>query len=302
MHVLLIAGGWSSERDVSLAGAQNIENALIQLGHSVECFDLEPNMLRLIERAKAADFAFINLHGSPGEDGLVQAVLDAVHCPYQGSQPAGSFLALNKNAAKAVLVSCGIPTPRWQLITSPEIKIQLPTPLFIKPNLGGSSLGMSLVQHEAELDHALEKVFSLGDIPLVEECLAGDEITCGILGKTPLPPILIRPKKGSAFFDYENKYNAHGADEICPAPISEQLSNTIQDLALRAHDALALSGYSRSDFIIHENKPFLLEVNTLPGMTNASLLPKEAATFGMDFPELIAELIRLGLTQQQNSA
>lgn len=295
MKVLLIAGGWSSERTVSLSGARNIETALAELGHEVECLDLEPNMHRLIERARANDFAFINLHGSPGEDGLVQTMLDAVGCPYQGSGPAGSFLALNKNAAKALFTTANIPTPRWQLITDPGTKVTLPVPLFVKPNLGGSSLGMSLVRHEAELPEALGKVFSMGGEPLVEELTPGIELTCGILDETPLPLIMIRPKAGSAFFDYENKYDANGAEEICPAPVSPELTATIQDLALRAHKTLGLRGYSRADFIVADDKPYLLEVNTLPGMTATSLLPQQAAEAGYSFNDLIAELIRLGM-------
>lgn len=295
MHVLLIAGGWSSEREVSLSGARNIESALTALGHEVECLDLEPNMNRLIERAKASDFAFVNLHGSPGEDGLVQTVLDAIGCPYQGTGPAGSFLALNKNAAKAVFVAAGLPTPRWQLITEACHPVTMPVPLFVKPNLGGSSLGMSLVRHEAELPEALAKVFAMGDEPIIEELTPGMEVTCGILGDQPLPLIMIKPKDGAAFFDYENKYDKDGAEEICPAPIDAELTAEIQRIALIAHKSLGLRGYSRSDFIVSDGKPFLLETNTLPGMTATSLLPQEAAEAGYPFNELIAELIKLGM-------
>ncbi len=295
MKVLLIAGGWSSEREVSLSGARNIETALIKLGHEVECFDLTADMNRLIERAKANDFAFINLHGSPGEDGLVQTVLDAVGCPYQGSGPAGSFLALDKNAAKAIFAAQNIPTPRWQLITEAGQKITLPVPLFVKPNTGGSSLGMSLVRHEAELPEALAKVFDMGAEALVEKLTPGMELTCAILDETALPLILIRPKPGAQFFDYENKYAPDGAEEICPAPVDKALTTEIQALSLKAHKALGLRGYSRADFIVSDNKPLLLEVNTLPGMTTTSLLPRQAAEAGYDFNALIAELIRLGL-------
>lgn len=295
MHVLLIAGGWSSEREVSLSGARNIEAALEELGHRVECFDLGPDLNRLLERARACDFAFINLHGSPGEDGLVQTVLETAGCPYQGSGPAGSFLALDKNAAKAVLAAAGLPTPRWQLITGRDQKVTLPVPVFVKPNQGGSSLGMSLVRVEAELPEALGKVFAMGSLPLVEELTPGTELTCGILGETPLPLIMIRPKEGSAFFDYENKYHADGAEEICPAPVDEELTAAIQAMALTAHKALGLSGYSRADFMYSGGKPYLLEVNTLPGMTRTSLLPQQAAEAGYSFTELTAELIRLGL-------
>lgn len=297
MNVLLIAGGWSNEREVSLSGARIIESALKKLGHTVRFFDLADNFAILLESASASDFAFINLHGSPGEDGLVQAMLDQVGCPYQGSGPTASFLALNKAASKEIFQAKGIPTPKWELITDLESGkgATLDLPVFIKPNAGGSSLGMSLVREETGIRPALEKVFEMGDVALVEEYKPGTELTCGILDKTPMPLIMIRPKKDAPFFDYENKYAEDGAEEICPAPVDKEVSDEIQGLTLRAHEALGLEGYSRGDFIFHDGKPCLLEMNTLPGMTATSLVPRAAAQMGFSFEELIAELIRLGM-------
>ena len=299
MHVILIAGGWSDERDVSLSGAKKIRSALDELGHDVTFFDPADDFRNLLKTAKKADFAFINLHGTPGEDGLIQAVLDKAGCPYQGSGPAASYLTLNKAASKEVFESLGIKTPAWQLIPptqGADAPLRLPLPVFVKPDKGGSSLGMSLVKKAEDFPAALKKVFAMCQSALVEEFIPGVELTSGILGDKPLPLVMIRPRAGSEFFDYENKYAVDGADEICPAPVSDALTAAIQGHMLSAHRALGLTGYSRGDFMVtNEGEAYLLEVNTLPGMTPTSLLPKAAAHEGLSFTELIAELIRLGL-------
>lgn len=300
MRVLLIAGGWSREREVSLSGARQIEAALRRLGHAVTFFDPSFEFAGLIPAARGQDFAFLNLHGSPGEDGLIQALLERAGCPYQGSGPTGSFLALNKAAAKCVFANAGIPTPRWELVCAKPADgrpIALPLPVFVKPNMGGSSVGMSLVRGEEELLPALDTVFAMGEAALVEEYLPGVELTCGVLGDKPLPLVLIRPKAAS-FFDYESKYAEGGAEEICPAPVDAALTGEIQRLALAAHQALGLYGYSRGDFIVREGRPYLLEVNTLPGMTPTSLLPQAARAAGLSFDDLVAELIRIGLERR----
>lgn len=299
MRVLLIAGGWSTEREISLNGARQIHAALLALGHEVDLLDLTDGLPKLLRQARQTDFAFLSLHGSPGEDGLVQALLDCIGCPYQGSAPAGSFLAMDKAAAKTVCADAGIPTPDWQLVPSmpgPEWRTSLTFPVFVKPNMGGSSLGMSLVERRELLPEALAKVFALGEAALIEKRCEGPELTCAVLGDRALPLILIRPREGAAYFDYSNKYDADGAAEICPAPVDETVTEAVQALALRAHAALGLRGYSRSDFILTEGGPVFLEANTLPGMTSTSLLPRAAKAAGLDFPELIGELIRLGLS------
>ena len=298
MRILLIAGGWSDERDVSLTGAKQIETSLLRLGHEVTPFDPSTRFADLLREARGHDFAFINLHGAPGEDGLIQAMLEHADCPYQGSGPKASFLALNKAATKEILEAVGVPTPAWELVTdiSGDADPRLAPPLFVKPNSGGSSLGMSLVRSAEKLRPALLEVFELGDVPLVEQLIQGTEITCGVLGDEALPLILIRPRADSEFFDYQNKYSQDlGAEEICPAPIDEPLAARIRELTLLAHRTLGLNGYSRADYIVRDGEPWLLEVNTLPGMTPTSLVPRAAAAAGYDFDALIAELIRLGL-------
>jgi D-alanine-D-alanine ligase len=302
MNILLIAGGWSSEREVSLMGAANIRAALENLGHTVRDFDLAHEFDALTKQARKADFAFINMHGSPGEDGLVQAMLESAECPYQGAGPAPSFLALNKAAAKQIFRDNDIPTPDWHLLTAPldtDTEIPLEFPVFAKPNTGGSSVDMGIARNREELVRQTGIIFSHCDQALLEQYTPGTELTCGILGETPMPVILIRPKPGAEFFDYANKYDEDGAEEICPAPIDDALSRQIMDLTLRGSKALGLTGYSRADFMLGEDGvPRMLEINTLPGMTKTSLVPRAAAAMGLSFEDLIAELIRLGLEQR----
>lgn len=300
MKVLLVAGGWSSEREVSLSGAVQIGKALESLGHSVVPCDLSDDFPGFVAAAKACDFAFLNLHGAPGEDGLPQALLDAAGVPYQGTGPAGSFLALSKAAAKQLFVAAGLPTPRWDFLPTPPPKgyaPDFPLPWFVKPNSGGSSVYMSLVRDPSQLPAALDRIFATGDTAIIEEGLDGMELTCAVLGGQALPPILIRPKAGE-FFDYTSKYEAGAAEEICPAPIPEALTDELARISLAAHKVLGLDGYSRADYIYAGGSLMLLEVNTLPGMTPTSLLPRSAKAAGMDFAALIARLIELGLARR----
>lgn len=297
MKILLIAGGWSSEREVSLAGAKQIRQALESLGHQVTDLDPLTQFDALIRSARAHDFAFLNLHGSPGEDGLIQALLNTAGCPYQGSGPEPSFLALNKAAAKQIFRAGGLDTADWELLVEKPASGWLPAfglPAFFKPNTGGSSLGMSLVREASALPGALDEAFAHCREVLVEPALEGLEVTCAVLGREALPPILIRPKAG-VFFDYQSKYVKDAAEELCPAPLPKAILETVGRAALKAHELLGLAGYSRSDFILSGEAPVLLEVNTLPGMTATSLLPRAAAAVGLDFPGLVARLIELGM-------
>ncbi|MBI9112164.1 D-alanine--D-alanine ligase [Maridesulfovibrio ferrireducens] len=302
MRVLLIAGGWSDEREVSLSGAKGIHSALLELGHEVDLLDPAQDFSNLMARANKADFAFINLHGSPGEDGLIQAMLNRTSCPYQGSGPESSFLTLNKAATKTIFDANSILSPKWELICDAEgcngIE-KLSPPVFIKPNSGGSSLGMTFAQNAQDMQSGIEKVFSMGDSALVEEYIKGIEVTCAILDNEPLPLILITPPDKAQFFDYNSKYALDGAKEVCPAPIEEKLTDKIKEITLKAHTLLGLSGYSRADFIISNGVPYILEVNTLPGMTPTSLVPRAAKAAGYSFSKLIEKLIELGLSRQK---
>ncbi len=304
MRVLLLAGSWSPESEVSLKGAKNIKQALEQRGHIVTLCDPSFEFDTIIEKAKAHDVTFINLHGVPGEDGLIQAMLSSVGCKYQGSNAQGSYLALNKAAAKQVLKHAGIQTADWHFLPRPvdsTWKASFDFPLFIKSNTGGSSINLARIDKEEDLHKELNILFSQGHEVLVEPLIEGIELTCGVLdikGVTKaLPPVLIKPK-GSAFFDYTMKYADDGAEEICPAPLGEAIIAKIQENALLAHEALGLEGYSRSDFILNkDNELFILEVNTLPGMTSASLVPKEAAAMGIEFGELLEILLESALAK-----
>mgnify|MGYP006285698681 CR=1 FL=1 len=298
MQVLLIAGGWSNERQISLIGAQAIHSALTELGHTVDFFDPALEFSNLWPKAANCDFAFINLHGAPGEDGLIQAMLDKIPCPYQGSGPTASQLALNKAVSKIFFQNQDIPTPNWDIINEAnrdKWELKLDFPLFVKPNTGGSSLGVTLVKNQNELGNTLDELFTWSQEVLVESSISGEEITCAVLGQEALPPILIRPAQDAQFFDYDSKYVPEAAEEICPAPISPELTQKIQELALKAHRILDLQGYSRTDFIVEDETPFALEVNTLPGMTPTSLLPQAAQAVGISFKDLISKLIELGL-------
>lgn len=298
MNILLIAGGWSSERDVSLRGAEQIEAALRRLGHRVRRFDPEGGLHGLFDAAQGQDFAFLNLHGSPGEDGVIQALLETIPLPYQGAGPRGSLLALDKAAAKAVFRRAGLPTPAWELVPASRAaswRPRLPFPLVLKPNRGGSSIGVRFVSSTAELAEALAQPELAGQDLLAEVCIQGVELTCGVLDGHTLPPILIRPKAGT-FFDYTSKYTPGASEELCPAPVDAATFRALQDMARAAHDALDLADSSRSDFLLDAGGSlWLLETNTLPGMTATSLLPQEAQAAGLSFEDLLAELIRLGL-------
>jgi D-alanine-D-alanine ligase len=294
MRVLLLAGGWSSERDVSLRGAEQIKKALNGRGHEVTVFDIRSDFERLYHAAQRHDAAFINMHGSPGEDGLIQAILDRAGCPYQGSGPAGSFLALHKAAAKQLFRAAGLQTPDWIFLPErpdPGWEPHLPYPLFVKANTGGSSLHLFRTTCRDELAAALDALFAIGKEALVETAVPGREVTCGVLGDQVLPPVLIRPP--GIFFDYRSKYDLGGAEEVCPAPLPQPVLETVQAMTLAAHEALGLSGCSRADFILRDDGSlFVLEINTLPGLTQTSLLPREVAAMGMSFDMFIERLLQ----------
>ncbi len=263
--------------------------------------------LRLLE---SMDAAFIALHGSFGEDGTLQAVLETLHLPYTGSGPLASALAMNKHRAKELFQWHRLPLaaefyiPRItedtvdQMI--PQIESRLGYPLVVKPNEGGSSVGIHMVPDRDALREALRQNVEYGRPLLIEKKLAGRELTCAVLEELdgsvkPLPVIEIVPHAGQ-FFDFTSKYADQGSDELCPAPVDNRTTRRIQDLAVRAHQILGCRGFSRADFILTHDGPYLLEVNTIPGMTPNSLLPKAAHAQGLPFPHLIRQLLDLAMT------
>ncbi|MDH3360485.1 MAG: D-alanine--D-alanine ligase, partial [Desulfobulbaceae bacterium] len=255
--------------------------------------------------APELDVAFILLHGPLGEDGAMQGLLDLLGLPYQGSGILGSAVAMNKNFSKMLYKQAGLPVAEW-VMAKPEdinnpaaISNKLQFPLVIKPVSQGSSLGMSIAHNDDELAEGLQQAFKYDQEVMVEEFLQGREITGGVIGNEKLeslPLVEIIPGKEHPFFNYEAKYQAGASQEICPADFPTDITQKAQEYARKAHQALHLKGYSRTDMIVGEDgKIAMIETNTIPGMTPTSLLPQAAKAAGYSFPQLLDRLIELAL-------
>lgn len=302
--VALLSGGTSTERDVSLASGSQVYDALDKGRYDVRRYDPKTDLVRLATEAPQIDVALVVLHGVGGEDGSVQGLLDLLHIPYQCSGLLGSAVAMNKLAAKNLYVQNHIPTPafiaghRGKPFNTADCLRRIGLPLVVKPASGGSSIGMTIVRTSDEMAPALEAAFACDVDLLAEEYIKGTEITVAVMGNTcleALPVVEIVPKGAHAFFNYAAKYDDDGALEICPARISEKLGAQAQDFAKKSHAALFCKGYSRTDMMIRGEEIFVLETNTIPGMTRRSLLPLAAGAAGMDFSQLIDRLIALAL-------
>lgn len=256
----------------------------------------------VLEICALADCVFLGLHGEDGEDGKIQAALDLLGVPYTGSDSLSSAMAMDKAVAKRIMESAGVLTPKWQeLVYSaedvPSLAQSLPVPCVVKSVNGGSSIGVSLPDTREELEKALYELLKYGNRILVEEKIIGREMTQPILDDEYLSTIEIVPPNGGTF-DYVAKYQSgdEGAAEICPARITEEEHRLMGEAAMRFHKALGLSVYSRTDFIIDsEGRAWCLEVNTLPGMTPNSLIPKAAKVAGLDYPQLCEKIVMLSL-------
>lgn len=252
-----------------------------------------------------ADCVFLGLHGADGEDGKIQATLDLMGVPYTGSGPLSSGMAMDKAVAKRIMDACGVLTPAWRELSYDEADIPalldtLPLPCAVKVVDGGSSLGVELPETREELERALRNVLRYGSRVIVEEKISGTELTVPILDDRYLSAIEIVPPEGGSF-DYVAKYQSGsaGAREICPARISQEEQRLVGEAALKFHRALGLSVYSRTDFILDwEGKAWCLEVNTLPGMTPNSLIPKAAAVEGLDYAHLCERIVELSLSEK----
>lgn len=310
LRVALLAGGKSGEREVSLAGAREVEKALDPSRYQVRRYDPATDMARIAQEAAEIDVVFILLHGRFGEDGTVQGFLDLLGLPYQGSGVLGSALAMDKDAAKTLYQVNGLPVCPWKMakpddaVDPSHLLTELSLPLVVKPVRQGSSLGMSIAYSSEELAAAIGKAFTFDHEVMVEQYVKGREITVGVIGNeelVPLPLVEIIPGEGHPFFDYQAKYQAGASREICPAEVPESIRILAQEYAVRAHRSLKLKGYSRTDMIITESGLVVLETNTIPGMTPTSLLPQAAATAGLPFPALLDRLLELALEQDSPS-
>lgn len=307
MKLALIAGGKSGERDVSLAGAKGVVAALNKEKYEVVQYDPACDLAKLAQDAQNLHAAFILLHGPLGEDGSMQGFLDLLDLPYQGSGVLGSALAMDKNLAKMMYRQAGLPVAEWLMVRAgdagkEEVVAELGFPLVIKPVRQGSSLGMSIAFKQADLVEGLNKAFAFDDEVMVERYVRGREITCGVIGNDELqalPLVEIIPGEDHPFFDYEAKYKPGASREICPADLSPELTALAQDYGIRAHQALHLRGYSRTDMILSdEGEIYVIETNTIPGMTPTSLLPQAAQAAGFSFSELLDRLIELAVERK----
>jgi len=306
LRVALIAGGTSHERDVSLKGADVVEKMLDQNKYIVTRYDSATDLVKIASNTENIDFAFIVLHGIHGEDGTIQGFLDLLGIPYQGPGVLGSALAMDKNISKERYQQSNLPIAPWEIIQASDMskdltileKISLP--VVVKPALEGSSIGISVVRTKGELAESLALARKYTDKNImVEQFIKGRELTCAVLGNNDaeaLPVLEIVPGEGYEFFNYDAKYLPGASNEICPAPIPEKVSKQIQRYAVAAHHCLQLRGCSRTDFLLQDDgQIFLLETNTIPGMTETSILPQEAAAAGMNYSQLLDRLITLGL-------
>jgi D-alanine-D-alanine ligase len=292
--IAVLMGGPGSERDVSFATGRGVVKALRSLGAEVVEVDVKgPDF----ELPPGIELAFLALHGTFGEDGQIQRILDERGIAYTGDGAEQSELAFDKIRSKEAFRLDGVTTPYWQIVTVGQ-RPTIPIPFVIKAPREGSTVGVHIIKNEREIEAAMADASKYANELLVEKFIAGRELTIGILGDQALPILEIIPKGG--FYDFTNKYPflnpsaGGGAEHVCPAKISEEQTRAIQDLALRAHRALGLEVYSRVDVLLPvEDEPTVLEVNTIPGMTEASLLPEAAAAAGIGYPELCARIIEL---------
>ena len=310
MTIALLSGGVSSEREVSLSSGDQVYEALDKEKYNIKRYDPKTDLARLVDDAGGIDAALIILHGPYGEDGTVQGLLELLDIPYQGSGVLGSSLAMNKLASKYLYEKADLPVPPYVALQKgdpldPEAwQQQFGFPVVVKPNEAGSSVGMTIVKSIDAVEAALEKAFSHDATVLIEGYVEGIELTGGVIGNKELlalPIIEIIPDDEHEFFDYEAKYTAGVTQEICPARIDAEMTQKAQTFAKVAHEALFCKGYSRTDMILKDREIYVLETNTIPGMTATSLLPQAAQSAGFSFGRLLDRLIELCIEEHKNS-
>ena len=335
MKIALLCGGVSPERDISLASGRNVAEALRSKDHDVFVFDPafganqppEDEIFKFSIKSEApknnnqdtfsqrsyidtvnnalpddTSVVFIALHGTWGEDGKVQSLLEFRGLRYTGSGVLASALAMDKLVSKRIFTESGILTPPWITVKKNfdlqnlirEIDLQFGYPVVVKPVNQGSTVGMAIVQQEDRLGGAIDIAFRFSDTIIIEMYVPGKEITVAVLDDRALPLIEIRPKQG--YYDYKNKYTAGMTEYLVPAPIEEKMSSDIQDIALDAFNVIGCKGFGRIDFRVDPaGKAYCLEANTIPGLTNTSLVPKAARAVGIDFGELCDRIVKNAL-------
>jgi D-alanine-D-alanine ligase len=303
-------GGLSSEREVSLSSGQEVLDNLDPKRYDVTVFDPATDLPKLVAEANEYDLAFPLLHGRYGEDGTIQGLLELLKLPYVGSGVMSSAMCMDKKMTKDLMrfhnltVTTELLVMKGQdpfLFVEKAMKQFYGFPMVVKPVSQGSSVGMTIAKSEAEAIKALRVAWELDDRVMIEPFIQGRELTCAVIGNNnakALPPIEIKPAEGHVFFDYEAKYQPGQAEEVCPADLTDKETAIVKNIAIAAHKAMACRGISRTDMILREELFYVLEVNTLPGMTKNSLVPRAAAAAGYSLPSLLDELISLAFERE----
>ena len=301
MKIGVIMGGISTEREVSLSSGKEIINNIDKNKYTIKEIIIDKKD-DIVEKTKDIDFALLALHGKYGEDGNVQAILDSLDIPYSGCDMLSSAICMNKDISKAVLKSRNIRTAPWLIYNSGDKIVRedienLGYPVVSKPNSGGSSVATYICNDFDEVINAVRDGFKFDKEVMVEKFIEGDEITVPILDGEILPTLIIKPQMGG-FFDYESKYQSGGASEEIIS-FEKNLQDEINKLSIDTYNALKCSVYSRVDLIIENNIPYVLEINTLPGMTKTSLFPKSASHIGISYKDLIDNIIKISLKERR---
>jgi D-alanine-D-alanine ligase len=304
----ILMGGPSTEREISLKSGKTVYESLGNQGLDVVAIDIESDDPKInINKIISAklDVSFIALHGRFGEDGGIQEILEDLNLPYTGSGILASKLALDKVSSRRIFQIYNLAVPRYKEISRLSLKRDYRLqndfgfPWVIKPASHGSSIGLSIIEQQSLLNEAIDFAFRFDERIIIEEYLKGREITVGILDDRPLPIIEIIPK--NQFFDFEAKYKPGMTEYVVPADLDKKIVSVVQDAALCAYRSLGCFGFSRVDMILKDDTPYILEVNTIPGLTQTSLLPKAAAAVGINFVELCIKLLELAFRRSRQT-
>ena len=294
LRIGVLMGGPSEERDVSIATGKAVVKACIENGFIVTEFSFTKNYKKYLKPMIEQDIIFNALHGGIGENGMIQSWLDKNDIKYTGSGALSSALCMNKAKSKDIAKGNGVITPEWQLIQNKEQSLKIKPPFVVKPNEQGSTVGLSIVQDDLEIKSAIEKAFQYGTEVIVEKYISGRELTIPILGSKAFPIVEIKPLH--ELYDYECKYTPGMSDYVCPAKLDNNIISQININTRLLFEAFGCNVYARADYILdHTGTAYFLEMNTLPGMTSTSLVPKSANATGITFSELISSIINLSL-------
>jgi len=303
MKIGVLYGGWSREKEVSIRSGKNVASALRKKGYDVVEIDVDRDLPIKLKDNKV-EFAYIMLHGSPGEDGTIQGLLEIMGIGYTGSGVKASACAIDKITSKKIFLASGVNTPRFLV---PEGNLQkftqtiprkLGFPVVVKPRFEGSSIGISIIKSPDKLLPTIKETMDkFGDV-LLEEYIEGKDITVGIVGDRALPILELVPK--NEFYDYEAKYTKGKTEFIIPARLDDDLTKIVKPLALKAYNAIECADFGRVDMRVRENEPYVLEVNTIPGMTEISDLPAQAKADGISYEDLVEKILLMSIKRWEN--